>query len=109
LLSLRSCASVSADASNETTVWNMQLIDVDAVQAQSLEASLHRLAKVLGSGIVSPLIRAGTVPASVGGDYKASRVGKQRFGNQFLAYAWTVGVRGVDEIDIQLHGPAKNR
>src|SRR5205807_4750695 len=87
----------------------MQLIDVDAVQAQSLEASLHRLAKVRGSGIVSPLIRAGTVPASLGGDYKAGRVGKQRFGNQFLAYVWTVGVRRIDEIDIQLHGPAKNR
>src|SRR2546430_16828221 len=57
----------------------------------------------------SPLVWAGTVPASLSGDYKAGRVGKQRFGNQFLAYVWTVGVRRVDELDIQLHGPAKNR
>src|SRR2546430_13755348 len=34
----------------------------------------------------SPLVWAGTVPASLSGDYKAGRVGKQRFGNQFLAY-----------------------
>ena len=87
----------------------MQLIDVDAVHAQSFEASFHRLAKVRRSGIVSPLVWAGTVPASLSGDYKAGRVGKQRFGNQFLAYVWTVGVRRIDEIDIQLHGPAKNR
>src|SRR5882762_1128035 len=90
-------------------VRNMQLINVDAVEAQSLEASLDRLAKVRGSSIVSPLIRAGAVPASLGGNYQASRVGKQRLGNQFLAYIWTVGVRGIDEIDMKLDGPAKNR
>src|SRR6266478_4417704 len=86
----------------------MQLIYVDTVDTQSVEASLNGLAKVRGSCIVGPLVRAGPVPASLGGDYKATRVRKQRFGNQFLAYIWTVGVRGIDEIDIKLHGPAKN-
>src|SRR5712664_4704746 len=90
-------------------VRRMQLINIDALQAQSLKASLNRLAKVRGSCIVGPLIRAGTVPASLGGNYKASRVGEQRFGNQLLAYVWAVGIRGVDEIDLKLHGPAKNR
>src|SRR5712664_1811924 len=47
-------------------VRNMQLIYVDTVQAQSLEASLNRLAKVRGSCIVSPLVRARPVPASLG-------------------------------------------
>src|SRR5580692_7192517 len=47
-------------------VWNVQLVNVDAVQAQSLEAALHRFAKVRRCRIVGPLIRAGTVPASVG-------------------------------------------
>src|SRR6266478_3503014 len=36
-------------------------------------------------------------------------VRKQRFGNQFLAYVWPVGVRGIDEIDIKLRSSAKNR
>ncbi len=58
---------------------------------------------------MGPLIRAGTVPASLGGNYQASRVRKQRFGNQFLAYVWPVGVRGIDEIDIKLRSSAKNR
>src|SRR5260370_8652781 len=87
----------------------MQLIYVDTVRTQSLEASLNGLAEVRRSCIVGPLVRAGPVPASLGGNYKASRVRKQRFGNQFLAYIWTVGVRGIDEIDIKLDGPAKNR
>ncbi len=55
-------------------IRNVQLIDVDAVQAQSLQTSFNRLAKVLGSRIVGPLIRAGTVPAPLGGDYEANRV-----------------------------------
>src|SRR5258708_34723660 len=88
----------------------MKLITVDAVQAQPLETSLNRLAKVRGSCIVGPLIRAGTVPASLGGNYKASRVWKQRFGNQFLAYVWAVGTRSINEIDIKLvaHSPCAN-
>ena len=64
----------------------MQLINVDAVQAQSFEASLNRAAKVCGSGIVSPLIRSGTIPASFRRNYQASRIRKQRFSNQLFVY-----------------------
>src|SRR5580693_2853378 len=46
-------------------VWNVQLVNVDAVQAESLEAALYRFAKVRRGRIVGPLIRAGTVPASL--------------------------------------------
>src|ERR1700746_1756040 len=58
---------------------------------------------------MSPLIRPGPVPASLGGNNKAGRVWKQRFRNQFLAYVWSVRIRGVNKIDIEFHGPAKNR
>jgi len=34
---------------------------------------------------------------------------EQRFGNQFFAYVRPVGIRGIDEIDTELDGPAKNR
>jgi hypothetical protein len=87
----------------------MQLIDVDAVQAQSLQTSLNRLAKMRWSGIVGPLVRAGAVPASLGRNHEPSRVREQRLGNQLFAYVWAVGIRGVNEMDIKLHGPAKNR
>ncbi len=90
-------------------IRNMQLINVDPLQTQSLEASLNCLAKVCRSCIVGPLVRAGTIPASFGGDYKTSRVRKQSFGNQFLAYLWAVGICRIDQIDIKLCGPAKNR
>lgn len=67
-------------------IRRMQLINVDAVQAQSFEASLNRAAKVCGSGIVSPLIRSGTIPASFRRNYQASRIRKQRFSNQLFVY-----------------------
>ncbi len=88
----------------------MQLIHVDAVQPQFLQAPLDRFAKVRWTCLGGPLIRAGTVPASLGGNYKASRVWKQRFGNQFLAYVWAVGTRSINEIDIKLvaHSPCAN-
>src|SRR6266576_3422440 len=90
-------------------IRDMQLINVDAVQAQSFEASLNRLAKVRGSGIVGPLVRAGTIPTSLSGNHETSRVGEQRLGDQLLTYVWAVGIRRVNEIDIKLHGTAKNR
>src|SRR5450631_4366056 len=87
----------------------MQLIQVNALQTQSPKATLNRIAKVRGSCIVGPLIRARTVPASLSRNHEASRVGKQRLGNQFLTCMRTVRVRSVDELDIKLHGAAKNR
>src|ERR1700674_1655416 len=90
-------------------VWNVQLVNVDTVQSQSLEAALNRFAKVRGSRIVGPLIRPGTVPASLGRNHQASRVRKQGFGNQLLVEVRPIGIRGIDKIDVEFHGAAKNR
>src|SRR5260370_1481432 len=87
-------------------VWNVQLVNVDTVQAQSLEAAFNRLAKVRGSCIVGPLIRTGTVPSSLGRYHQTSRVGEHGLGNHFLVSSRPVGIRGVDEIDIEFHGTA---
>src|ERR1700686_3827406 len=90
-------------------VWNVQLVNIDAVQSQSLEAALNRFAKMRRSFIRDPLIRAGTVPSTLGRNHQARRVRKQGFSNQFLVYVRPVGIRGVDKIDIEFHSTAKNR
>jgi hypothetical protein len=54
-------------------VRNMQLINVNAVQTQPLQAPLNGLAEVCGRRIVGPLIRAGTVPASLSRNYEIRR------------------------------------
>ena len=58
---------------------------------------------------MGPLVGARAVPATLGRDDEPSRIRKQRLGNQFLAYIWTIGVRGIDKIDIKLRSSAKNR
>src|SRR5712675_3448155 len=50
-------------------IRSVELIDLDTVQAQSLEAALHRLAKMRRRSIMGPLIRPGTVPASLSSYY----------------------------------------
>src|SRR5260221_8146102 len=86
----------------------MELIDVDAVQAQSFETSLDRLAKVRGSCIVSPLVWTGTIPTSLSSDHETSRGWKQSLGNQFFTHFRAVGIPGIDKIDTELNSPSKN-
>ena len=87
----------------------MQLIDVDAIQAQSLQASLNRPCEYAREmHLVGPLIRAGTGSILPWWRLRVLPGTEQRFGNQFLANVRAVGIRGVNEVDIQLHGPAKN-
>src|SRR5947199_4535792 len=90
-------------------IGNVQLINIDAVQSQSLEAALDGFSKVRGSCIVGPLIGTGAIPAPFGSDHQTARVGIHRFGNQFLVYTGAVGIGSVDVIDVELDGASQNR
>jgi hypothetical protein len=87
----------------------VQLINIDAVQSQSLEAALDSFPKVRGSGIVGPLIGTWPIPPAFGSDHQAARVGIQRFGNQFLTDKGSVRIRSIDEIDVEFDSTAQNR
>src|SRR4029077_11769382 len=56
-----------------------------------------------------PLIWAGTIPATLGGNNQTSGVGKQCFGDEFFAYVRPVGIGGIEEIDIKFDGPVQDR
>src|SRR6266699_1867196 len=88
------------------TPRSVQLINVDAIQAQSLEAALDRFAKVFRSCIVSPLIWTRTIPASLGRNHQTGRVRKQRLGNQFLTCVRVIRIGSVDKVYVQFHGTA---
>src|SRR5580704_11057199 len=62
---------------------------------------------MLRAGIMSPLVWTWAIPSSLGRDHKILGVGRQRFGDQLFADVRTVRVRGVYEIDAQLHRTAK--
>src|SRR4029077_21268142 len=90
-------------------IGNMQLINIDAVQSQSLEAPLDSFQKVRGSRIVGPLIGTWAIPAAFGSDHEAARVGIQRFGDQFLTDKGPGRIRRIDEIDVEFDRTAQNR
>ena len=49
----------------------MELVDVDAVEAQTLEAAFNGLRNVRGAGVVLPDAGAVARPADLGGDHQA--------------------------------------
>ena len=84
------------------------MINIDAIQSQSLEAALYRLPQMIRTGVMGPLIRPWTIPATFGRDNQVLGVRRQRFGNQLFADVRTIGVRGIDEVDGQLYGTPKD-
>ena len=86
----------------------MQLVDVDPVETQSLQAAFHRLAQMRGAGIMGPLVRPRAIPSSLGRNDKVLGIGRQRFGDQLFADIGPIRISRIDEIDSQLDGPAKD-
>src|SRR5690242_12495924 len=62
-----------------------------------------------GGGVVSPLARSGTIPASLCRDHEIFWVWEQCFRNQLLVHVRAVGIRRVDKIHTELHRPTQNR
>src|SRR5260370_42534751 len=50
-------------------IGSVQLIDVDAVKAQTLQTPLQGFDEMLGAGIVRPLAGAWTLPSALGCDH----------------------------------------
>ena len=56
-----------------------------------------------------PLIWSWAIPAALGCDDQSLWIRKQGFGNQFFTDVGTVGIRCIDEVDVQFDRPAQNR
>jgi len=89
-------------------IGNVELIDINAVELQAFEAAFDGLAKMSGSGVMGPLIGAGTVPATLGGNDEAGRIRMQGLSDEFFADIGAVRIGGVNEIDAELDGAAQN-
>ncbi len=86
----------------------MQLVDVDPVETQSLQATFDRFAQVCRGGIVCPQIRPRAIPSTLGSDNKVPGIRRQRLGDQFFVEMGTIGISCIDEIDSQLDGAAED-
>src|SRR5207248_8646688 len=82
----------------------MELIEVDPLELQPLQASVELLAQPLRPPVLDPLVRPGAVEASLRGDDEAGRVGVQRLADELLADVRPIRLGGVDEVDAELDG-----
>src|SRR5205807_10550029 len=73
----------------------MELIDVNAIEAQTPQAAFQRLPEMIGASVLWPLVGASTQQSSLGRDDQVFRIGVERFGNERLGHLWSVRVGGI--------------
>ena len=91
-------------------IGRVQLVDVDALEAQAAQARLAGLAQVLGPPVAAASARRpGADETALGRDHEPVRVGVERLGDQELAHLRAVGVGGVDQVHAELDGAPQRR
>src|ERR1017187_2175128 len=78
------------------------MVKMNALEPQALEARLARFTQVRRSSVRGPLRGARPYLPTLGSYHQSTRIRIQRLGNQLLTDIRTVGIRGVDEVDAQL-------
>ena len=82
----------------DVRVGRVQLVEVDALDAQVAQRALARLAQVIGPAVARPLARAAARQAALRGDDQAVGVRIQRVVDELLAEVRPVAVGRVDEV-----------
>src|SRR3989442_1263601 len=80
----------------------MELIEIDALQPQALQAAFQILFEFFGSAVGVPAAGAWSRYAAFAADDQAFRIGMQGFGDQDLAGMGAVAFGGVEEVDAEL-------
>src|SRR5438309_5995887 len=80
----------------------MELIEIDALQPQALQAAFQVLLEFFGSAVGVPAAGAWSRYAAFAADDEAFRIGMQGFGDQDLAGMRAVAFGGVEEVDAEL-------
>src|SRR2546426_4965514 len=80
----------------------MELIEIDALQPQALQAAFQILLEFFGSAVGVPAAGAWSRYAAFAADDEAFRIGMQGFGDQDLAGMRALAFGGVEEVDADL-------
>src|SRR5439155_15813848 len=81
----------------------MQLIEIDALQPQALQAAFQVLLELFGPAVGVPAAGARSRYAALAADDEAFRIVMQSFGDQDLAGMRAVAFGGVEEVDAELY------
>ena len=79
----------------------MKLPEIDALDFEAAEAHLDLLLQIFRPAQCGPLVGSGTHKTPFGGDDETLWVGMERFRDDLLADVGPVGVRGVDEVNVE--------
>jgi hypothetical protein len=79
-------------------VRRVQLVKIDALELEPLEAAFERLAQMLGARIGYPLGGLGRSKPPFGRDYQVLRIRMQCLGDHLLVDVRAVTVRSVEEV-----------
>ena len=90
-------------------VGRVQLVEGDRVQLQAQQRLLAAALQPLGPAVGLPAPGARAREAALGRDHEVGRIRVQGLGDQPLARLGAVGVRGVDEVHVELHDAAQQR
>ncbi len=86
----------------------VQLPEVDALEAEALEAAVQLLAQPFRAAVLAPFSGAGAVEAAFRRDDEVAGIWMQRLGDQFLTDVRSIRFGGIDEIHAELDGPAED-
>ena len=87
----------------------VQLVELDAIEPQPLEALLADATQVLGSAVDGPARRTGTHEPTFARNHQPRRVRMQGLGDQCLADPGPVGIGSVDKADALVDRTTKQR
>ncbi len=89
-------------------IGRVELIEVDTLEAQPLQAPFARLAQVRGVAFSLPDIAPRANQSALGRDHQAGRIRMQRLADQPLADVGAVRIRRVDEVHAELQRPLQH-
>ena len=87
----------------------MQLIEIDAIEAQPAQAAIELLAKAIGTRVLLPLVRPGTIKAALGRDDEFRGIRIERLRDQLLADMRPVRFGGIDQRHVELDRAPQRR
>src|ERR1700676_3315912 len=83
---------------------SVEVVEIDALELEALQAGLARLLEMCGPAIGCPLIEARPQQPTLRRDHEVRRIRMQRLRDQPLGNFGTVGIGGIDEIYAEFDG-----
>src|SRR5260370_10534960 len=94
-LSPHLCEFTYRDFKRDLRVRPVELVDIDALEAEASQAALQSFTQMSGASIRNPLIWPRTHQTSLSSDHQPFRIGVESPRNEPLPHPWSIGIGGI--------------